>query len=341
MGIIVFIIIVVIFVLIITPSKKYSNNSKKQLKSDSSFAYINPNALIKLDESFRKPLVEDQTYLVDDLNVHYSKTDITAETKDFVVFDFETANKNRFSACAIGLAFVENLQVVKSTFYYISPPHDEFFLQRFVDLHNINWDTVYDKPFFNEHWKHLSNVFENNLMIAYNLPFDIDVLKQALNFYGVPMPLVKCNCALEYSRKYIKGLYNYKLSTVARHFNIPLEHHQAESDAIAAAEIVIQIIKMMQQSEQERIDKQKIIKKVLPANEQLVQEMKQTFSDYPTKDDPNYIKFLENLKKSIRRARLAHEQNPNDESIKIRLENHLAKYKIVTGVDYISIKPKN
>ncbi len=54
---------------------------------------------------------------------------------DFVAIDFETANYDRSSACAVGLAIVRDGRVVQTLKTLIRPP-TRFFL--FTDLHNIS-----------------------------------------------------------------------------------------------------------------------------------------------------------------------------------------------------------
>jgi DNA polymerase-3 subunit epsilon len=44
----------------------------------------------------------------------------------FVALDFETANRYRDSACAIGLVRVENNQIVEKVSYLIRPPQRQF-----------------------------------------------------------------------------------------------------------------------------------------------------------------------------------------------------------------------
>ena len=91
----------------------------------------------------------------------------------------------------------------------------------------------------------LQSDFTEYPIIAYNLPFDKDVLIKTLNYLGEETPEMKGACALNLARNNIKGLENYKLSTVCKHLNIELNHHDPESDARATAEIVIHIVKNM------------------------------------------------------------------------------------------------
>ena len=49
---------------------------------------------------------------------------------DFIAIDFETANKNRVSACAIGLVFIKDFKIVYSQKHFIKPPKTEKFSKK-------------------------------------------------------------------------------------------------------------------------------------------------------------------------------------------------------------------
>jgi DNA polymerase III subunit epsilon len=63
---------------------------------------------------------------------------------DFVALDFETANENRDSACALGLVVVENNEIVKKDYWLIRPK--ELYFNPFnISIHGITPDDVKDK----------------------------------------------------------------------------------------------------------------------------------------------------------------------------------------------------
>jgi DNA polymerase-3 subunit epsilon len=71
--------------------------------------------------------------------------------------------------------------------------------------------------------------------------FDRSVLKNCLDFYNLPAIIPDFYCTYQASRKKLYGLENYKLSTVSDYFGIKLNHHEALSDARAAAKIAIEL----------------------------------------------------------------------------------------------------
>ena len=67
-----------------------------------------------------------------------------------VAIDFETANYNPLSACALGLAIFEDHQLVESPYWLIKPPkgHGWFIEEWTEDIHGIGWFDVCKKPEF-------------------------------------------------------------------------------------------------------------------------------------------------------------------------------------------------
>lgn len=58
---------------------------------------------------------------------------------DFIAIDFETANNNNDSACSLGIACVNNNQIVKEKYYLIQPPDMKFDkkIHQLIKLHLI------------------------------------------------------------------------------------------------------------------------------------------------------------------------------------------------------------
>ena len=158
----------------------------------------------------------------------------------FLAIDFETANYYRDSACAVGLALVDNLTIVKQECFLIKPPSKWFV---FTDLHGISWEDVKDKPDFELLWSEIKPFFEEiDFAVAHNASFDSGVLRALCNRYKIEMPNVNFKCTVNISRNKW-GIYPTKLSDVCREFNIPLKHHEAMSDTLACAQIMIKALK--------------------------------------------------------------------------------------------------
>lgn len=300
------------------PLLPYKPSTQKSTDSSKS-----PYSLIALNPAFKKPLFKNSGLENPGLNKTAINYKINHNTKDFLVIDFETANTSKYSACALGIAIVKDLQIVETKHYYISPQHDAYFIQRFVSLHGITWDDVYDKPFFNEIWPEIEKLFSSNLLIAYNASFDISVLRETLNYYAIPLPQLEFTCALECARQYIKGPYNYKLSTVCQHLNISLEHHQAESDAIATAKITIYLIEKLKKEEA----------KIQEKNERKIKWEDEVEKAHKLKENGLYDE-IQNIKKNIRRNRKLMIDNPEKDKYKALYFKYKRQYIDMMGSEY-------
>ena len=159
---------------------------------------------------------------------------------NFLALDFETANYYQDSACALGLVRVENDKIVVQESFLIRPPYRYFV---FTYIHGIAWEDVQDKPSFAEHWNSIKPFFEGvDFAVAHNAGFDKNVLRACCNRHGIVIPDVDFKCTMKLSRK-VFNLYPTNLPAVCRNFNIELQHHDALSDTLACARIMIEIIK--------------------------------------------------------------------------------------------------
>ena len=168
---------------------------------------------------------------------------------DFIAIDFEIANEEMDSACSIGLAYVENNQVVKTDYYLIKPPVLRF-NERFVAVHGITADDVREEPTFDQVWDKLKDKLENQLLIAHNAQFDMSVLHSCLVKYGLPIPTLRYADSISISTAACRGEgIRQSLKARTARFGVKLEdHHNAGADAIACAELVIASIKAMDES---------------------------------------------------------------------------------------------
>lgn len=158
----------------------------------------------------------------------------------FAAIDFETADYGRDSACSVSVIVVEKRKVVKKTSVLIRPPRRDFI---FSYLHGITWRDVAKKPEFAELWPEINSLLKRvEFIAAHNASFDRGVLHACCAMTGITPPDTKYLCTMKLAR-HLWGLYPTKLSDVSRHFGIALKHHQAESDALACAKIVLEACK--------------------------------------------------------------------------------------------------
>ena len=158
-------------------------------------------------------------------------------TRRFAALDFETADYGRDSACALSVVIVDNETVVETWTSLIRPPRQSFV---FTYLHGISWRDVQGKPTFGELWPEVVQRVENvDFIAAHNASFDRSVLHACCECYGHQPTKAPFLCTVKVARS-TWGIFPTTLSDVARHLRIPLKHHDAASDALVCAHIVLQ-----------------------------------------------------------------------------------------------------
>jgi DNA polymerase-3 subunit epsilon len=154
----------------------------------------------------------------------------------FAALDFETADYGRDSACALSIVTVEADQICDVWTTLIRPPRREFV---FTYLHGIAWNHVKDKPMFGELWTEIAKRLDGvSFVAAHNASFDRSVLGACCAQAAIPPAKVPFLCTVRAARS-LWGCRPATLSDVCRRLRIPLEHHNAESDARACARIVL------------------------------------------------------------------------------------------------------
>ena len=153
---------------------------------------------------------------------------------DFTSIDFETARGKRWSICQVGIVRVENGKIINKISRLVRPPNNEY-SEWNTRVHGITPTDTIDSPTFLEIWSEIKPYIENNLVVAHNSDFDIDCLNKTLEYYDIPKPRFEIDCT--YRRT------GQKLDDLCEAFDIELEnHHDAECDAIACAEIYIKLV---------------------------------------------------------------------------------------------------
>ena len=157
---------------------------------------------------------------------------------DFVAIDFETANPNHNSACAIGITPVKN-GVVGDTFYSLIRPPELEFTYHNIQVHGITANDVIDSPTLDQLWPVISSHIMGNLVVAHHVSSDISILRQSLQAVGIPIPRINYLCSQMLSESLWPYLKNHHLDTLCDVHSISLEHHHAGSDAHAAAQLIL------------------------------------------------------------------------------------------------------
>lgn len=154
----------------------------------------------------------------------------------FAAIDFETADYGRDSACAVAVVVVRGGEIVDSLYRLIRPPRRSFV---FTGLHGIAWDDVRDEEDFAGVWTAMEPAIRTvDFLVAHNAAFDRSVLRACCAAHAIAEPAFTFECTMKLARR-AWNLFPTKLPDVCRHLGIPLKHHDAASDARAAALIAL------------------------------------------------------------------------------------------------------
>lgn len=156
----------------------------------------------------------------------------------WVAIDFETATREPTSACALGVAVIEGLEVVETYSWLIRPPFNEYEYRNTL-VHGLSAEDTELAPDFDEVWWEVRALFDDAALIAHNAGFDMRVLGALIASRELPGPPLDYACTLTMARRVWPRLVNHKLDTVCRHCDIGLVHHDAASDAAACAHVAV------------------------------------------------------------------------------------------------------
>lgn len=159
---------------------------------------------------------------------------------DFTAIDFETANGNGASVCAVGLAKVRDGKIVESTSWIIQPPTGiDSFQPMNIKIHGITPRMAAKGITWLASESLIREFASEDVLVAFNAPFDRTVYDSASAATGGPLSWNQWKCALVLSRAFL-DLSTYRLPDVAGHLDISgLQHHDPASDAKVCAQIII------------------------------------------------------------------------------------------------------
>lgn len=159
---------------------------------------------------------------------------------NFLAIDFETANYSRASVCAVGLARVVGGELVQTGSWIIVPPVDPSDF-RLSYVHGITADQARTEGVsWQDSIKAIESWASDGVgaavpIVAHNAAFDRSVYLAACKAIGVIPQNFEWYCSMRTAKRDLPGLLNHKLNTLSDHFGIALNHHEAGSDARAAA----------------------------------------------------------------------------------------------------------
>lgn len=198
---------------------------------------------------------------------------------DHIAIDFETANQNRISACALGLVFIKNDRVAYQTSFHIKPPKTEKFLNRHIGIHGITAEDVDYAMTFDELWEsELSKYFNQNLIVFHNASMDLSVLSNLFKHYSIKDFKIEYLDTMQLAEKTGNPK---KLSELADKFDIEfIDKHNPEEDAKVCAYVFGELAELYPDYENlvKNLSHQEIQEKVF--RKQVTSEIKNENLDY-------------------------------------------------------------
>jgi DNA polymerase III subunit epsilon len=160
----------------------------------------------------------------------------------FVAIDFETANRRRGSACAIGMCKIENGIVVDRYKKYLRPVPFEFESMN-TAVHGIRASDTVHALTIAEDWANIKAFVGDLQLVAHNASFDRSVLDNSLEACGLKASGWHIACTMLQAKRIFEGEIT-KLRDLCQKFEISLNHHDAGSDAEACALVRLELLAM-------------------------------------------------------------------------------------------------
>ena len=171
--------------------------------------------------------------LVDEGNpIAYNLRDQKLEGSEYVIFDTETTGLSAVydSIIEIGATKMLNGEVIDRFDEFINPGHP--LSEVTTNLTSITTEMVENAPDETVIISKFMDFIGDDILVGHNVTFDMGFMNAALTRMGRPrlsMPVID---TLEMSRTLHSEYRNHKLDSLAKRYNIVLEHHhRADSDA--------------------------------------------------------------------------------------------------------------
>ena len=146
----------------------------------------------------------------------------------FTAIDFETANFKHSSICQVGLVRIVKGIVTNELSILVQPPNN-FYWNRFTDIHGICSADTATSPTFAHAWQQIEPFINNQHVVAHNGSFDFHCLSNVLEYYGIAVPTYTKHCTYR--------IFKNNLASLCKQYHIHLNHHDALSDAKGCGEL--------------------------------------------------------------------------------------------------------
>lgn len=157
---------------------------------------------------------------------------------DFLVLDFETARKEQWSICQIGLVKYNNGEITKLIDEYVNPQCD-FKYKGHTEKHRITANHVKDALTFDKFYPELKQLTQDKIVFNHNSS-DEKFFNAACDKFGLEKyNIIWLNSATLVRRTWVNfSQKGYGLENMASHLQIEYTPHNAAEDSRATAIII-------------------------------------------------------------------------------------------------------
>jgi DNA polymerase III subunit epsilon len=168
----------------------------------------------------------------------------------FVVIDVETSGPNHLTnrIIEIGCVMVQGGEIIEE-FESLINPH-QFIPPYIVKMTGINYKMAFQAPEMSEVFPRLKAYLDtpNAIFVAHNATFDWSFIKSAYYHSGYESPSIPRLCTIKLARRLIAKSQKKNLSALAEYFKVSVKNrHRALGDAQATAQILIDMLEIMEQ----------------------------------------------------------------------------------------------
>ena len=162
--------------------------------------------------------------------------------RDFAAIDFETANSERSSICAVGVVVVRGGEIVDS-FYSLVQPEPNYYSYWCSRVHGLCHLDTDEAEVFPHVWSQVEPLIEGLPLVAHNRSFDESCLRAAFRIYRMEYPDYDFYDTFCVAKRVLPRLENHQQQTVEEACGYHLrDHHHALADAEACAWIAREIL---------------------------------------------------------------------------------------------------
>jgi DNA polymerase-3 subunit epsilon len=163
---------------------------------------------------------------------------------EWVAVDVETATPSRDSLCSLAAVRVTDGEIKETFSELVMPPGNQYAAPN-MRVHGLTpTDTARSRGIeyvAQDFWAFVGP----RPMVAHNAPFDSSIISQSVERVGLSVPAsASWFCTLTLAQSAWPDLPSHRLSDLCEVLGIPLDHHQASSDALACALIGIELLRV-------------------------------------------------------------------------------------------------